>query len=95
MKKAAATIFLFFLQFSLYARNGSMPLRGGGGYVFLGTNFIHTASLDRTLRPYHLPEFGGNSNLLIFGGGGGVFINRFFYGGEGAEQVGLSASNDY
>lgn len=96
MKKATIIIFLFFVHLTLSAQqNGATPFRGGGGYVFVGTDFINTGSLDKTLRQYHLPEFGGAQNTFVFGGGGGTFINRFFYGGEGAGQVGLSASNDY
>lgn len=95
MKTAIITIFLFFVHLTLFAQQKEAVFRVGGGYVFAGTDFIHTASLDRSLRQYHLPEFGGARNATTFGAGGGVFINRFFYGGEGAGQVGLSASNDY
>ena len=96
MKKATVILFLFFVSLTLSAQqNGHGSFKGGGGYVFIGTDFIHTGSLDKTLRPHHLPEFGGTRNPFIFGGGGGAFINRFFYGGEGAGQIGLSASNEY
>src|SRR5690554_7617442 len=80
MKTAIITIFLFFVHLTLFAQQKEAVFRVGGGYVFAGTDFIHTASLDRSLRQYHLPEFGGARNATTFGAGGGVFINRFSTG---------------
>lgn len=87
-------IILTFLQFNVKAQQDSSVLRGGGGYIFTGANFISTSSLDNSLRQYHLPAFGSGQTAFTFGGGGGVFLRRIYVGGEGGGLIGLSASND-
>ena len=86
---------LFLVQFDLFAQGEQgKVVTGGGGYVSIGTNFISTQSLDRSLGQYQLPMFGSGQRFFTFGGGGGSFINRFYFGGYGEGHVGLSASND-
>ena len=86
---------LFLVQFDLFAQGEQRNVvTGGGGYVSVGTNFISTQSLDRSLGQYQLPMFGSGQNFFTLGGGGGSFINRFYFGGYGEGHLGLSASND-
>lgn len=91
----SVVIVLFFVQVDLFAQDEHRPIvRGGGGYVSIGTNAISNPSLDRSLGRYHLPMFGSGQKYFTFGGGGGSFINRFYFGGYGEGHLGLSASND-
>ena len=64
----------------------------GGGYVHIGMDFIDMPSLGNSLNQYGLPEFGAQERIT-FGGGGGAFINRVYFGGYGEGHAGLSASN--
>ena len=90
----AIFVFILFVQMSSYGQDGRKNVfRGGGGYVSLGANIFHIASLDNSLRRYQLPEFGSGRMNYTIGGGGGSFINSFYFGGYGEAHIGPSASN--
>jgi hypothetical protein len=66
----------------------------GGAEVFLhyGVSFYDASSFNKSLGFYNLPGLIGNP--MRAGAGGGVFLGRFYFGGEGGVQFGLRGAND-
>ena len=70
----------------------SSVYQGAEAYLHYSLNFVDAASFNRSLSHYNLPAL--NSTQMRAGAGGGVFLRKFYFGGEGGVQFGGSAAND-
>lgn len=70
----------------------SSAYRGAEAYLWYGLNFVDATSFNRSLSQINLPAL--NSTQWRAGAGGGVFLKKFYFGGEGGVQFGGSSAND-